>query len=127
MDNKKELIKSTEEKFPFLTGISYGGNDYVGIVVNYDNTICTFYDLDTIPTELLKQAILGYGDTWWWESNRQLPIDVFLHIEMRPFRPYLRTFVMKDVEVLFGPMTSLQNLIRKRIKRRGVQLVRKAD
>ena len=46
---------------------------------------------------------------------------------MKPFRSYLRTFVMKDVEVLFGPMTSLQNLIRKRIKRRGVQLVRKTD
>ena len=30
---------------------------------------------------------------------------------------------MKDIEVLFGPMTSLQNLLRKRIKRRGVQLV----
>ena len=127
MDNKKDLIKLTEEKVPYLTGLSYAGNDYVGIVVNYDNTICTFYDLDNIPTELLKKAILHYGETWWWESNRQLPIDVFLHVEMKPFRPYLRTFIMKDVEVLFGPMTSLQNLIRKRIKRRGVQLVRKSD
>ena len=43
------------------------------------------------------------------------------------FVPFLSTFVMKDVEVLFGPMTSLQNLIKKRIKRRGVQLVRKTD
>ena len=34
---------------------------------------------------------------------------------------------MKDIEVLFGPMTSLQNLIKKRIKRRGIQLVRKVD
>ena len=127
MDNKKELIKNTEEKFPFLTGISYGGNDYVGIVVNYDNTICTFYDLDTIPTELLKQAILDYGDTWWWESNRQLPIDIFLFHEMKPFKSILRTFVMKDIEILFGTTTSLQNLIKKRIKRRGIQLVRKID
>ena len=127
MDNKKELIKNTEEKFPFLTGISYGGNDYVGIVVNYDNTICTFYDLDTIPTELLKQAILDYGDTWWWESNRQIPIDIFLFHEMSSFKSSLRTFVMKDIEILFGPMTSLQNLIKKRIKRRGIQLVRKVD
>jgi hypothetical protein len=46
---------------------------------------------------------------------------------MKQFVPYLTTVVMKDVEVLFGPMTSLQNLIKKRIKRRGVQLVRKTD
>ena len=124
---KKELIKQTEERYPFLTGIKYGDNEYIGIVINHDNSILTFYDLEKIPNQELKKLFLELGDTWWWESNRQLPIDVFLHIEMRPFRPYLRTFVMKDVEVLFGPMTSLQNLIRKRIKRRGVQLVRKAD
>ena len=74
-----------------------------------------------------KKKFLEYGDMWWWESNRQLPIDIFLNHEMKEFIPFLSTFVMKDVEVLFGPMTSLQNLIRKRIKRRGVQLVRKTD
>ena len=46
---------------------------------------------------------------------------------MGKFKKVLRTFVMKDIEVLFGPMTSLQNLIKKRIKRRGIQLVRKVD
>jgi hypothetical protein len=39
--------------------------------------------------------------------------------------PYLRTFVMKDVEILFGPVTSLQNLLKKRIKRRTIQLIKK--
>jgi hypothetical protein len=34
---------------------------------------------------------------------------------------------MKDVEILFGPVTSLQNLLKKRIKRRSIQLVRKTD
>ncbi len=28
----------------FLTGIQYAGNEYVGIVVNSDNQILTFYD-----------------------------------------------------------------------------------
>ena len=46
---------------------------------------------------------------------------------MKPFKDILRTFVMKDIEIIFGPMTSLQNLIKKRIKRRGIQLVRKVD
>lgn len=113
--------------FEFLTGISYAGDEYVGIVVNQDTHILTFYDVESIPTNEDKQIFLELGELWWWESNRQLPIDVFLHHEMRQFHPCLRTFSMKDVEILFGPVTSLQNLIKKRIKRRSIQLVRKTD
>jgi|TARA_B110000483_G_scaffold210385_1_gene257404 hypothetical protein len=111
--------------FEFLTGITYSGREYVGIVVNQDGQILTFYDVDQIPTPELKREFIELGEIWWWESNRQLPIDVFLHYEMRPFIPYLRTFVMKDVEILFGPVTSLQNLLKKRIKRRTIQLIKK--
>lgn len=114
-------------KFEFLTGISYAGSEYVGIVVNQDNQILTFYDVDAIPSIELKREFLELGDLWWWESNRQLPIDVFLHHEMTLFKPFLKTFATKDVEILFGPVTSLQNLIKKRIKRRSIQLVRKVD
>ena len=124
---KKELIKQTEERYPFLTGIKYGDNEYIGIVINHDNSILTFYDLEKIPNQELKKLFLELGDTWWWESNRQIPIDIFLFHEMASFKNILRTFVMKDIEVLFGPMTSLQNLIKKRIKRRGIQLVRRVD
>lgn len=114
-------------QFEFLTGISYAGHEYVGIVVNQDNQILTFYDVDSIPTLTKKKEFLDLGEIWWWESNRQLPIDVFLHLEMKEYVPYLKTFAMKDVEVLFGPVTSLQNIIKKRIKRRTIQLVRKSD
>ena len=124
---KDKLIELTQEKYPFLTGITYGGNEYVGIVVTHDNTILTFYDLNKMPSPKIKSEFLEVGELWWWESNRQLPIDIFLNHEMKTFLPYLSTFVMKDVEIIFGPMTSLQNLIKKRIKRRGVQLVRKTD
>lgn len=113
--------------FEFLTGLFYGEREYVGIVVNHDNTIITFYDVEAIPSLQLKKEFLDLGEVWWWESNRMLPIDVFLHHEMKPFKPFLKTFVMKDVEVLFGPVTSLQNLLKKRIKRRSIQLVRKTD
>lgn len=109
----------------FLTGLHYLEKDYVGIVVNHDNSIITFYDVELIPTVELKKEFLELGDMWWWESNRMLPIDVFLHHEMRQFKPCLRTFVLKDVDILFGPVTSLQNLLKKRIKRRSIQLIRK--
>ena len=116
-----------QEKFPFITGLKYGETEHFGIVVNYDNSIITFYDIQKINNLEETKTLLELGDTWWWESNRMMPIDVFLLDEMKLFRPYLTTFVMKDVTHLFGPMTTLQNLIKKRIKRRGIQLVRKTD
>ena len=123
MTNENKLQK----KFPFLTGIQYNTIEYVGIVQNTDNQIISFYDIDSCRNDVEKKLMLEYGDLWWWESNRQLPIDVFLNIEMKMFQPCLKTFIMKDVEILFGPTTSLQNLLKKRIKRRGIQLVKKTD
>jgi len=121
------MTNNSYTELEFLTGIAYANQEYVGIVVNQDNHILTFYDVDALPSTELKKEFLELGDMWWWESNRQLPIDVFLHHEMKPFIPYLKTFAMKDVEILFGPVTSLQNIIKKRIKRRTIQLVRRTD
>lgn len=121
------MSKSISEKFPFLTGIKYMENEHVGIVVNSDNHMLSFYDIGAIQSQEEKKLILELGDTWWWGSNRQLPIDVFLRAEMKPFRYCLRTFMMKDAEILFGPTVSLQDLIKKRIKRRSIQLVKKTD
>jgi hypothetical protein len=71
--------------------------------------------------------MLEYGDLWWWESNRQLPIDVFLFQEMQDFRHCVKTFILKETEILFGPTISMQNILKKRIKRRSIQLVKKTD
>ena len=120
-------MEPIKEELEFLTGIRYSGKEYVGIVVNQDNQILTFYDVDSVPTKELQQEFLELGQIWWWESNRQLPIDVFLHIEMKQFSPCLKTFATKDVEILFGPVTTLHNLFKKRIKRRTIQLIQKVD
>ena len=42
-------MEPIKEELEFLTGIKYSGKEYVGIVVNQDNQILTFYDVDTIP------------------------------------------------------------------------------
>ena len=111
----------------FITGLRYREEDYLGIVVNTDNQLITFYDYGSVPDPESKQYLLSLGEIWWWQSNRQIPIDIFLNLEMKPFQPYLRTFILKDTEILFGPVTSLQNLIKKRIKRKTVQLIRRMD
>lgn len=115
------------ENLEFLTGILYAEKEYVGIVINQDAQVLTFYDVESIPTSELKRIFLELGELWWWESNRQIPIDIFLHHEMQGFKSCIKKFANKDVEILFGPVTSMQNLLKKRIKRRSIQLIRKTD
>jgi|SRR6056300_1213404 len=121
------MTDNNYEDLEFLTGIRYSDTEYLGIVINQDNQILTFYDVESIPTIEQKKEFLEYGELWWWESNRQIPIDIFLRHEMKNFNFCIKTFSFKDVEILFGPVTSMQNLLKKRIKRRSIQLIRKPD
>jgi hypothetical protein len=99
--------KTLIDKYPFLTFLSYGGNEYIGIKQNVDEFINTIYDYGAIRTLDERTKFLDLGDQWWWESNRLIPINVFLKNEWSPFRSCLKTMNSKDVEILFGPQVSL--------------------
>lgn len=116
-----ELLK----KYPFLTYLVYGGNDYIGVIQNLDEVITTIYDYGALRTVEQKQQFLTLADTWWWESNRLIPINVFLKAEWTPFRAVVKTMNSKDVEIKFGPQVSLKEIAAKRSKRRSITLVRK--
>ena len=73
-----EDIKQMIEKYPFLTGINYADKEIVGIVQNHNAHITSIYCYDLIKDDELKKKFLGVGDTWWWESNRITPINLFL-------------------------------------------------
>ena len=116
-----------QDEFPFLSGLIFRGIEYVGIIQNADDKIISFYDYEAIRTDDDKKAFITMGDTWWWESNRLIPINIFLRGEMEKFRYCLKTVIQKDTEVIFGPITSLDSIYKKRIKRRQIQLIRKLD
>ena len=115
------------EKFPFLSCVKHGMSEYVGILQNQDDFVTSIYVYDDIPSEALRTEFLRLGDVWWWESNRAIPINIFLAGEFNPFQNWLKTFTTKDTKMIFGPSTSLNNIERKRIKRRQIQLVKKTD
>ena len=115
------------EKFPFLSGIKCQTIEYIGIIQNSDDRIISFYDYDAIKTPAEKKSFLQLGEIWWWESNRILPINIFLQGQMQSYRYCLKTVVNKDVELMFGTLTSLNNIMSKRIKKRQIQLIIKAD
>ena len=120
-----KLRQTTEQQLPFISVINYGENEYVGIIINQDQYVTSFYDIDVLRTPEEKGAFLEIGETWWWESNRQMPINIFLRREIEPFRYCIKTFNSKDVRILLGPVVNLMNLSVRRIKRKSVQIVRK--
>ena len=120
-DSHKNLL----DQYPFLSYITYGGNDYVGIIQNSDELITTIYDYALLRTLEQKQKYLELADQWWWESNRLLPINVFLKQDWVEFRAVLKTFNSKDVVIQHGPYVSLKEIANKRSKRRSITLVRR--
>lgn len=110
---------------PFITVCSYAGQDYVGIIQNRDDAVTTIYDYGAIVDVGEKNKFLELGDIWWWESNRLIPINLFLKEDWVMFRPYLRTFTNKSLIILHGPICSMNELHKRRSKRRSITLVKR--
>ena len=119
------LTRDVQENFPFLSVVTYGGQEYIGIIINQDVSVTSMYVYTAIKSETEQKAFLDLGEIWWWESNRMIPINIFLRGEIEPFKYCIMTMNSKDVKVSIGPCVNLNNLSIKRIKRKSVQLVRK--
>lgn len=120
-----EEIKQLLNQYPYLTYLIYGGNEYVGIIQNCDEQITTIYDFGSLRTAVQKQKFLELGEIWWWESNRIIPINVFLKHEWTDLKFSVKTMNSKDVNIKMGPQLSLKDMASKRSKRRSITLVRR--
>jgi len=122
-----EIFEKLTEKYPFITLCVYANQEYIGIIQNRDDIITTIYDFGSINNLDVKKEFLELANIWWWESNRSIPINIFLKQEWAPFKHYLRTFINKDLEILHGPICSLSEIARKKSKRKSITLVRRMD
>jgi hypothetical protein len=122
-----DIFSKLAEKYPFITLCVYASTEYVGIIQNKDDAITTIYDFGSIQDLEQKRQFLELANVWWWESNRSIPINIFLKSEWDPFKEYLKTFVNKDLEILHGPACSLIDIARKKSKRKSITLVRRVD
>jgi hypothetical protein len=122
-----DFFEKLAEKYPFITLCVYASTEYVGIIQNQDDAITTIYDFGAIANADLKRHFLELANVWWWESNRSVPINIFLKGEWDLFRPYLKTFTNKDLEILHGPVCSLSEMSRKKSKRKSITLVRRVE
>jgi hypothetical protein len=122
---QNEFFKKLSENHPFITVCSYANQDYVGIVQNRDEMVTTIYDYGSIIDSAIKEKFLELGEIWWWESNRLIPINLFLKQEWSMFKPYIRTFNNKSLIVIHGPVCSMAELSKRRSKRRSITLVKR--
>ena len=121
------IFDKLTEKYPFITLCMYANAEYVGVVQNRDDVVTTIYDFGAVTDQQAKLLFLELANTWWWESNRSIPINVFLRGDWHQFRYTLRTFVNKDLEILHGPACSLLDIVRRKGKRKSITLVRRLD
>ena len=119
------LLKEIENQFPYVSVVSYGGNEYVGIISNQDQYVTTMFVYTSLKTEDHKKLLLDLGEIWWWESNRMIPINIFLRKEIEDVKYCMITMNSKDVKVVVGPCVNINNLSIKRVKRKSVQLIKK--
>ena len=122
------IIKYQEllAQYPFLTVLQYNNTEFVGVVQNQDTAFTGLYDIGVCTTQLEKTQFLAMADQWWWESNRMIPINIFMKHDWAAFNHTLKTFNTKNTEILCGHVVNLNFIHQKRIKRRSIQLVKKA-
>ena len=104
--------------------VRYGNDEFIGIVANADGTVFNMYCWDLIKSDKEKLNFIKLGEEWWFESNHSIPINILL-LNRWKFQNVLRSLNYKNVEVVYGPVTSFGNLIKKRSKRRNIQLLKK--
>ena len=120
-----EIFNTLRDKFPFLSLVRKGDMEFVGIVQNQDSNVISFYDYGRLMMPADKMKFLKCGEIWWYESNRKLPINIFLKGDFRYFRSTLVSLNSKDVKIVEGPTVRLSEIANKRVKRKTIQLVRK--
>jgi hypothetical protein len=123
MDQK--ILQTLRDHYPFMTLSVYAGTEYIGVIQNRDDTVTTIYDFGVLQHSEQKRLYLELAAVWWWESNRSVPINIFLKQEWDPFRNCLKTFSNRDLEIIHGPVCSLLDMVRRKSKRRSITLVKK--
>lgn len=109
---------------PFVTIIEHNDMLYYGVVKIKSKQYITLYCFNKMDLDK-QNTLIEYGKQWWWQSNRSIPISLFMREEMEDFEPFTHRFNTDQVKVISGPIISLSELPTKRIKRRNITLKRK--
>lgn len=118
-------IDSLLEQYQFLSFISYTHSEYTGIIQNHDGDVVSIYAFNKLKTTEEKKEFLEWAEIWFNESNRKIPINIFLKENWKKFNYSLVTLIAKDIKEIKGHCVYLSDIAEKRTKRRSITLVRK--
>lgn len=90
-------------------------DEVVGIIMNQTQKITGVYDFSKM-TEEDREAVIKLGKIWWEESNRQIPINVFLFEEFIPYEKYLVNIKNQYIEEIKGHVVQLYKIIPTKIE-----------
>lgn len=109
---------------PYITVVRHNDIEYYGIIKIKSKQYITLYCLSNMPQKK-QEEIVNYAKVWWLQSNRTIPISLFLREEMEEFEQYTKRFDTDSVTLVSGVLISLSDLPTKRIKRRNITLKKK--
>ena len=118
-----EQIENTRKKYPFLTFLISEGNVRMGLVQNASPRIISFYDLEQIESEQDRKNLIALGDKWWWESNQNIPVNIFIGRAFDKFQDVLVGVPRKSLKDVVGPCFSLHEKYIKRMKKKKIQIL----
>lgn len=110
--------------------VTYGKVDNIeicGIVKIKTKQYITIYDFSKIKNSSEKKELLSLASTWWWQSNRTIPISIFIKNDIDKFEKYTMRLDTDSFVHIHGPLVSISDIPRKRIKRRNVALKQKGQ
>jgi len=81
-----------------------------GLIMNQTLKVTRIYNFERMSEEERNQ-IIECGRIWWEESNREIPINVFLFEEMIPFEKYLINYKNQHIEEIIGHVVQLYKII----------------
>lgn len=122
IDRDAAALEKIRETYPFFSIlILRDGTQVPGIIQNSNSTIVWIYQFEEVE-KLLRKPFLEHGRTWWNQSDRTIPIEVFIGPEFDVFRPYLKGHPRKNIETVHGHLVELGETFRRRIKRKIVSI-----
>ena len=105
--------------------VTYGvfdSREIVGIVKIKTKQFITLYDFSKIKNPADKKELLSFAAIWWSQSNRTIPISIFIKNDIEKFEAFTTRIDTDAFELLHGPLVAISDIPRKRIKRRNVAL-----
>ena len=118
----EHVSSAPRSPLPFITIVKFNDQEYIGIMQVSSKQFTSMFVLNDIEDSSDKKGLLKLGEKWWWQSNRNIPITLFMPEELEPYKKYMRTFQTKELEIIEGPVVTINALPSKRIKRRNTSL-----